>query len=97
MVSKYHFENSSLYIEGTDIPKNKLGITNSEEIHELERELLSEAYTVFIMNWTIIPFLKNYISKNYIAEHLKDYLNGRENIGHSIWQKGNRVFVREHL
>lgn len=47
MTSKYHFENSSLYIEGTDIPKNKLGITNSEEIHELERELLSEAYTIF--------------------------------------------------
>jgi len=47
MASKYHFGNSSLYIEGTDIPKNKLGITNSEEIHELERELLSEAYSIF--------------------------------------------------
>jgi len=36
-----------LYIEGTDIPKNKLYIKNSEEIHELERELIEEAYVVF--------------------------------------------------
>ena len=47
MASKYQLKNSSLYIEGTDVPKNKLHIANSEEIHELERELLAEAYATF--------------------------------------------------
>jgi cell filamentation protein len=47
MASKYQLKNSSIYIEGTDVPKNKLYITSSEEIHELERELLTEAYTLF--------------------------------------------------
>ena len=47
MVSKYHLKNSSIYIQGTDIPHNKLGITDSEELHELERELLEEAYQIF--------------------------------------------------
>lgn len=40
MVSKYHLENSPIYLIGTDVPHNKLGIINSEELHELERELL---------------------------------------------------------
>ncbi len=47
MASKYHLKDSSLYIEGTDVPKNKLYITNSGEIHELERELIAEAYVIF--------------------------------------------------
>ena len=47
MASKYLKESSSIYLEGTDIPHNKLGITNTEELHELESELLEEAYQVF--------------------------------------------------
>jgi cell filamentation protein len=47
MASKYQLKDSSLYIEGTDVPKNKLHITSSEEIHELERELIAEAYVTF--------------------------------------------------
>ncbi len=47
MASKYRLENSLIYIAGTDIPHNKLGISNSEELHELECELLEEAYQVF--------------------------------------------------
>ncbi len=47
MASKYHLENSFIYIADTDIPHNKLGISNSEELHELESELLEEAYQVF--------------------------------------------------
>jgi len=47
MASKYHLENSFIYIADTDIPHNKLGIIDSEELHELERELLEEAYQVF--------------------------------------------------
>jgi cell filamentation protein len=47
MVSKYQLENSFIYLDGSDIPHNKLGITNGEELHEFERELLEEAYQVF--------------------------------------------------
>jgi cell filamentation protein len=47
MASKYHLENSLLYIDETDIPRNLLGITDSGQIHELEKELLGEAYHVF--------------------------------------------------
>ena len=47
MASKYHLKDSSLYIEGTDIPQNRLNIRNAEVIHELERELIEEAYTIF--------------------------------------------------
>jgi len=47
MASKYHLKDNNLYIEGTDVPKNKLQITSSIEIHELERELILEAYVTF--------------------------------------------------
>lgn len=47
MASKYHLENNSFYLQDTDIPKNKLGITDSEVLHEIEKELLEEAYQVF--------------------------------------------------
>lgn len=52
MTSKYLLESSSIYLDGTDIPHNKLGITNSEELHELESELLEEAYQVFYQELT---------------------------------------------
>ena len=47
MASKYKNEVSSIYIDGTDIPKNKINLINSTQIHELERELISEAYEIF--------------------------------------------------
>ncbi|MCX7067600.1 MAG: Fic family protein [Methylococcales bacterium] len=47
MVSKYHLENSLIYLDGSDIPRNIVGITDSDELHEFERELLTEAYQVF--------------------------------------------------
>jgi cell filamentation protein len=52
MASKYLLESNTIYLEGTDIPHNKLGITNTEELHELERELLEEAYQVFYQELT---------------------------------------------
>jgi len=42
-MSKYRFSHSSIYIDGTDIPQNKLNIKSSEEIHEVENFLLLEA------------------------------------------------------
>lgn len=47
MASKYQLKNNSFYINGSDVPKNKLNITDSLQIHELEKELLEEAYQVF--------------------------------------------------
>ncbi len=47
MASKYKSQTSSIYLKNSDVPKNKLGIEGSEQIHELERELLEEAYDVF--------------------------------------------------
>ncbi len=33
MVSKYHLKSNSIYIKDTDIPYNKLGINNPEELN----------------------------------------------------------------
>jgi len=46
-MSKYQLDNSPIYIDGTDIPKNKLDITDSELIHEIEHNLLAQAYEQF--------------------------------------------------
>lgn len=46
-MSKYQLDSSPIYIDGTDIPKNKLDITDSELIHEIELNLLTEAYEQF--------------------------------------------------
>ncbi len=47
MASKYKVQSSEIYIANSDIPKNKLNIKDSIQIHELEKELLTEAYQVF--------------------------------------------------
>ena len=46
-MSKYRLKESSIYIEGTDIPKNKLDIKSSKFIHALEKKLLDNAYNKF--------------------------------------------------
>ena len=47
MASKYNVKNSSIYIDGSDVPKNKFNLRNSEQIHEIERELIDESYLIF--------------------------------------------------
>jgi len=47
-VSKYQFAASDIYLPGTDIPRNKLGIETSDLLHEVEETLLQQAYTRFI-------------------------------------------------
>lgn len=44
---KYQLSKSWIYIEGTDIPQNKLDIQDSKFIHTLEKKLLNEAYHKF--------------------------------------------------
>jgi cell filamentation protein len=40
MASKYRLESSDIYLPGTDVPKNRAGITETESLHEVERELI---------------------------------------------------------
>ncbi len=47
-MSKYLFRESDIYLPGTDIPRNRLGITEAELLHEVEETLLQQAYQVFI-------------------------------------------------
>lgn len=47
-MSKYQFTASDIYLPGTDIPRNRLGITEPELLHEVEETLLQQAYQTFI-------------------------------------------------
>ncbi len=47
-MSKYQFTKSDIYLPGTDIPKNRLGIETPDLLHEVEATLLQQAYTRFI-------------------------------------------------
>lgn len=47
-MSKYRFTESDIYLPGTDIPRNRLGIENPDLLHEVEGTLLQQAYTRFI-------------------------------------------------
>lgn len=47
-MSKYQFNQSDIYLPGSDIPKNKLGIEAPELLHEVEENLLQQAYQLFI-------------------------------------------------
>lgn len=46
-MSKYRFKNSSIYIGDSDLPHNKLSISDPLELHAIENELLIEAYQLF--------------------------------------------------
>ncbi len=47
-MSRYQFTESDIYIPGTGIPKNRLGIETPDLLHEIEGSLLQQAYTRFI-------------------------------------------------
>lgn len=47
-MSKYQFTESDIYLPGTDIPRNHLGIETPDLLHEVEATLLQQAYTRFI-------------------------------------------------
>jgi len=46
-MSKYWLDESPIYIEETEVPKNKLGIADADIIHEIENNLLFQAYEKF--------------------------------------------------
>lgn len=47
-MSKYLFLASDIYLPGTDIPINRLGIEDDNLLHEIEETLLQQAYRIFI-------------------------------------------------
>ena len=47
-MSKYQFLASDIYLPGTDIPRNLLGIEDGNLLHEVEETLLQQAYRIFI-------------------------------------------------
>ena len=56
-MSKYQLKKSSIYIDGTDIPCNKLDIKNSKFIHTLEKKLLDASYAKFTKELNKKPIL----------------------------------------
>jgi cell filamentation protein len=51
-VSKYQFLTSDIYQPGTDLPINRLNIGDAEILHEIETQLLQQAYQVFVSELT---------------------------------------------
>jgi len=51
-MSKYRLDESPIYLEGSEVPKNKLGIKEAELIHEIENNLLLQAYEHFSSQMT---------------------------------------------
>lgn len=47
-MSKYQFHESDIYIPGTSIPVNKLGITDEATLAATEADLLGQAYEIFV-------------------------------------------------
>ena len=54
-MSKYQFQESDIYLAGTVIPKNKMGIDDANLLQEIEALLLQQAYQVFINELRIRP------------------------------------------
>ena len=56
-MSKYRLKKSSIYIDGTDIPYNKLGIKDSKFLYTLEKKLLDASYAKFTKELNEKPIL----------------------------------------
>lgn len=51
-MSKYQFQQSDIYQPGTDLPINRLNIDDAEILHEIEGQLLQQAYQTFVSELT---------------------------------------------
>ena len=47
-MSRYQFRESDIYLPGTDLPRNRLGLEDPALVHEIEATLLQQAYLVFM-------------------------------------------------
>ena len=60
-MSKYRFTESDIYLPGTDLPRNRLGIESPDLLHEVEETLLQQAYSQFIGDLdSTVRFDENY-------------------------------------
>ncbi len=93
--SKYKLQRNSFYIDGTDIPTNKLGIEESEVLHQLEKEFLEESYSTFFneLNDATI-FDENYLKELHrrtftsLYDWAGEYRNGDMAKGESRFCQG---------
>ncbi len=51
-MSKYHFQQSDIYQPGTDLPINLLNVDDGDVLHEIEAQLLQQAYQTFTSELT---------------------------------------------
>lgn len=47
MASKYQLVNNLFYYKDSDVPKNRFDIKDAQTVHEIEKELLEEAYVLY--------------------------------------------------
>jgi cell filamentation protein len=60
-VSKYQFHQSDIYQPGTDLPINLLNVNDADVLHEIEAQLLQQAYQTFTEELTLdTRFNENY-------------------------------------
>jgi fido (protein-threonine AMPylation protein) len=77
-LSKYQFQQSDIYQPGTDLPINRLNIGDAEILHEIEAQLLQQAYETFVSELTSdTRFDEAYYQSELIALHPFYELNGR--------------------
>ncbi len=95
---KYQLSKSWVYIEGTDIPQNRLDITDSVFIHTVEKNLLDKAYHKFSSELSSETLLNE---KYFIDLHKKTFESLYEFAG--VYRdvnmtKGNSQFcLAQHL
>ncbi len=93
-MSKYQFNESDIYLSGTDIPRNQLGITDPDLLHEVERTLLQQAYRLFIADLdSSVQFDEDYFKSLHqkIFETLYDWAGAYRSVDMS---KGGSLFCR---
>lgn len=97
-MSKYLLSNSSIYIDGTNIPKNKFNIKDAEFLITLEKNLLDEAYSKYSSNlYKTLSFNEHYFINLHkkTFESLYDFAGVYRNVNMS---KGESQFcLSQHL
>ena len=93
MPSKYRFVKSDIYYPNSNVPKNRLNIKDPQKLHQLESELLEEAYKIFIDELILQQSLMKHTSKHSIREPLNHSMIGQGNIEISIWLRVRVDFV----
>jgi hypothetical protein len=97
MASKYQLVSSKFYYEDSDVPRNKFNIKDTQTIHEIEKELLEEAYAIFFNELNEDTRFDKNILFHSTKEHLNHSMIGLDYTEILTWQKANLDFVRENL